>query len=73
MILESDSGPPAELEIKGKLVFKAYIIASEINAFFLSKVKMIREAIEFRSINYNVCKRIKSNKKCKLSVAHVTL
>ena len=70
---DSNSGPPTELEIKGKLISKACIIASEMNDFFLSKVKTIRDAIEFSPSNFDSCKKIMSQKKCKLSVTYVTL
>ena len=68
----SDSGPPVELEVEGKLVSKACEIASEMNNFFLSKVNKIREAIEYSPSNYDVCNKIIRDKKCKLSLTHVT-
>ena len=55
---KSDSGPPTQLEIEGKLVSKASTIASAMNNFFINKVKTIREDIEVVPSNFDMCYKI---------------
>ena len=69
----STGGPPHQLNIGGKLITKASIIAKEMNQFFLDKVKIIRDGIRFLPNSFSKCKEIMENKNCKLSLKHVTV
>ena len=42
----SQSGPPCQLEVRGRLVTKAKNIAEEMNQYFIDKVHQIRSTIE---------------------------
>ena len=48
-------------------------IASEMNSFFINKVKLIREGITYLPNTFNKCLEIMQNKKCKLTMAHVSV
>ena len=60
-------GSPSELEIDGKLVTKASLVAKNLNGFFTGKVKGIRDAIVNVPANYFHCQRIMDGKDCSLS------
>ena len=66
-------GPPHQLTVNGKLVTKASIIASEINKYFIMKVKLIREGIGLLANQFIKCKEIMANKNCKLSIRYVSV
>jgi hypothetical protein len=70
---ESTSGPPNQLCINGLLVTKAAQIAAEMNNFFLQKVRLIREAINYIPNTFSKCLDIMKGKKCKLSLNHVSI
>ena len=70
---ENSSGPPDQLSVNGKLITKAAQIASEMNSFFINKVKVIREGIRFIPNTFSKCLEIMNNKQCKLSFHHVTV
>ena len=64
-------GSPSQLEIDGKLVTKASLIAKHMNEFFTGKVKCIRDAIKNVPANYFHCQSIMDGKDCHLSLSHV--
>ena len=64
-------GSPSQLEIGGRLVTKASIIAKHINDFFANKVQRIRDAIPNVPANYLTCHKIMEDKSCRLSLSHV--
>ena len=68
---EPGGGPPTQLSIGNQLITKASLIASEINRFFIGKVKTIREGILYLPNYFTKCKEIMKNKNCKLSLRHV--
>ena len=70
---ESSSGPPSQLSVNGKLVTKASEIATEMNNFFMEKVRLIREGISFIPNRFIKCLEIMQNKTCKLSMKHVSI
>ena len=70
---ESSSGPPSQLSDNGKLVTKASEIATEMNNFFMEKVRLIREGISFIPNRFIKCLEIMQNKTCKLSMKHVSI
>ena len=65
---ESNSGPPSQLHIEGKLVTKASSLASEMNRFFINKVNMIRTAIQPIPNTFSVCHDIMKRKRCSLGL-----
>ena len=71
--LETSRGPPHQLSINSKLVTKASIIASEMNTYFIKKVRVIREGIAFLGNQFTLCKEIMVNKHCKLNFKHVSV
>ena len=68
----SNSGPPSQLHIKGKLVTKASILASEMNRFFIDKVNLIRTAIQPLQNTFSNCREIMREKKCKMELTYAT-
>ena len=66
-------GSPSQLEINGKLETKSHNIAKNVNEFFTTKVKTVRESIEDIPPNFSTCQDIMSEKACTLSLSHVTL
>ena len=69
----SSSGPPNQLLCSGKLVTRAAEIATEMNRFFMDKVRLIREGINFVPNRFNKCLKIMENKNCELTMRHVTV
>ena len=67
------AGSPSQLNIKGNLEFKASVIASELNQFFIEKVKAIKEKIDFIPNSLQHCHQKMSGKYCKLWLNHVTV
>ena len=55
------------------MVTRASEVAVEMNNFFVNKVKAIREGIVFLPNRLIKCSEIMKNKKCKLSMKHVTV
>ena len=70
---ENSGGPPHQLSIGNKLITKAGLIATEINKFFINKVKLIRDGIMYLPNSFTKCKEIMEGKNCKLGLGHVTL
>ena len=68
----SNSGPPSQLLIDGKSVTKPSIIASEMNNFFIDKVKLIRDGIDWMPNTFTKCYQIMTGKKCTLNLTHVS-
>ena len=70
----SDSaGPPCQLSIAGRLVTKASKVASEMNSFFMNKVKLIRDSIQHIPNTFSRCSEIMENKQCRLSMKHINV
>ena len=69
----SSSGPPSQLSIYGSLVTKAAIIASEMNQFFINKVKIIRNGIQYVPNLFSKCYEIMAGKQCRLNLQHGTV
>ena len=70
---ESNAGPPHQLSVGGRLVTKASEIASEMNSFFINKVRLIRESIRYIPNPFTACYGIMRNRRCNLSMKHVTV
>ena len=70
---ESSGGPPGQLSVGGKLITRASLIASEMNEFFLEKVRNIRIGIPHLGNSFTECKSIMKSKTCKLGLSHVSL
>ena len=70
---ENNAGPPSQLSINGVFVTKAAHIATEINSFFINKVRLIREGISHLPNTYFKCLEIMRGKNCKLSLCHVSV
>ena len=69
----SSSGPPSQLSINGRLVTKAASIASEMNKFFIDKIKIIRNGIQYVPNLFGKCYKIMQGKQCRLSLCHVSV
>ena len=70
---KSSSGPPNQLMISGKLVTKAAVIATEMNRYFMDKVRLIREGISFVPNCFSKCLKIMEGKNCRLSMRHISI
>ena len=55
------------------LVTSASTIASIMNEYFISKVRLIRNSIREIPNNFSKCIELMSGKNCKLSLAHVSV
>ena len=69
----SDTSTPSQLLIGGHLVSKAASIATEMNCFFLEKVRLIREQINFILNDFSKCRLIMNVKSTKLSLNFVSV
>ena len=67
------AGPPCHLSIAGRLVTKASKVASEMNSFFINKVKLIRENMRQMVCNLGPCRKIMEKKNCQLRLQFVTV
>ena len=67
------TGTPHQIEVDGRLVTQARLIAKYMNEFFIDKVQTIRLAMGQTLENLSTCTRIMINKKIKLSLHHVTV
>ena len=65
-------GPPHQIRVGSKLITKASL-ASEINSFFIQKVRNIREGIMYLPNTFLQCKKIMRDKKAKLRIKHVSV
>ena len=65
--------PPHQIRVGSKLITKASLIASEINSFFIQKVRNIREGIMYLPNTFLQCKNIMRDKKSKLRIKHVSV
>ena len=70
---EHSGGPPHQLRVGSKLITKASSIASEMNNFFIQKVKKIREGIIYLPNLFLQCKEIMRNKSCRFAPRHVSV
>ena len=70
---ENSGGPPSQLSVGNKLISKASTIATEMNQFFIEKVKNIRNGIQHLANSFSKCKDIMKNKKCKLAMKHIPI
>ena len=70
---DNSGGPPHQLENNGELVTSASTIASIMNEYFISKVRLIRNSIREIPNNFIKCIELMSGKNCKLSLAHVSV
>ena len=70
---QSSSGPPSQLQVNGNLISRASDIATEMNSFFINKVKRLRSEIPFRFNNFQSCHQIMKGKSCSLDLSHVSL
>ena len=70
---DKSSCPPSQLSVNGKLVTKASNIASEMNHFFIEKVRLIREGISYIPNRFTKCMEIMRSKRCNLSMQHVSV
>ena len=66
-------GPPQQLQVGGKLVTSARIIAKLMNEFFLEKIEKIIQGMGKISTNFEACKRIMEGKRCSLSFSYVSV
>ena len=69
----NNSGPPSQLCISGKLVTKASLLATEMNNYFITKVRVIREGIQHSFNNFTECFEIMQSKNCSLNLKHVSI
>ena len=65
-------GTPTQLEESGLLITSAAKISQVMNTFFIDKVRAIRENMAKVAINLTPCKQIMQNKRCSLSLSHIT-
>ena len=70
---EDSGGPPTQLCVGNQLITKASLIASEMNQFFIQKVRTIRNGIQHLPNLFTKCKDIMRDKNCKLGLKHVPL
>lgn len=70
---DHNSEPPDQLVVNGTLVTKAFDIASEMNNFFIQKVKLIQESVHFIPNDYRECRKIMKDKVCKLDLRYVAI
>ena len=67
------TGTPHQIEVGGRLITKARLIATHMNEFFVEKIQTIRASMGQTPENLNVCSKIMNNKKVKLSLKHVSV
>ena len=65
-------GTPTQLEESGLLITSAAKISQVMNTFFIDKVRAIRENMAKVAINLTPCNQIMQNKRCSLSLSHIT-
>ena len=58
---------------EGKIISKPFDIATHMNQFFMEKVNNIRKNIPNSDPDLKACTDLMSNKRCKLSLNHVTV
>ena len=66
-------GTPSQLEENGVLITSAKKIADLMNHFFINKISLIRSCMSSMAINLSPCFELMLNKRCKLSLSHVTV
>lgn len=66
-------GTPSQLEENSLLITSATEISQVMNQFFIDKVKAIRRNMSKVVINLTTCMQIMQNKRCRLSLSHVTV
>ena len=67
------TGTPHQIEVEGRLITKASLIAEYMNNFFIDKVQAIRHAMGQTVENLSTCVKIMTNRNIKLSFHHVTV
>jgi hypothetical protein len=70
---DKSGGPPQQLNNNGRLVTSAREIATIMNEFFISKVRLIKESIRNVPNNFHKCIEIMRGKVCRLNLNHVTV
>ena len=65
-------GTPSQIEINNSLITSAGLIATHMNQFFVDKVRLIRASMAQVVTNLGHIKNIMENKRCKLSLGHVS-
>ena len=65
-------GPPMQLLYEGLTICKPFQIATIMNQYFKEKVCKIRENLPNVTLDLSSCKKVMRNKRCKLSLSHVT-
>ena len=69
----SSTSTPSQLQIGGLLVTKAARIASEMNHFFLDKVRQIRNQMTPLPNDFSKCHEIMRGKRCKFGLNFVSV
>ena len=67
------TGTPSQIESSNRLVTSAREIAELMNEFFIDKVKLIRAGMAKVVTNMASCIQIMADKRCKLSMSHITV
>ena len=67
------TGTPHQIEVDGRLITKASLIAKYMNEFFIDKVQKIRQAMGQTAENLSTCSEIMADKQLTLSFQHVTV
>ena len=70
---ESAAGPPHQLCVNSMLITKAAEIATSMNEYFIAKVKIIRRSIASVPNMFLKCAQIMQDRRCKLSLKHVSV
>ena len=66
------TGTPSQIEVNNQLVTSARLIAGLMNQFFIDKVRLIRAGMSQVVTNLAHCLKIMENKRCRLSLQHIT-
>ena len=64
-------GTPTQIEINNRLITSAGLIATNMNQFFIDKVRLIRASMGQVVTNMGQCMKIMENKRCVLGLQHV--
>ena len=67
------TGTPHQIEVGGRFITRARLIATHMNEFFVEKIQTIRASMGQTPENLSVCSKIMNNKKVKLSLKHVSV
>ena len=67
------TGTPHQIEVGGRLITKAKLIATYMNEFFIEKVQIIRAAMVETLENLSICRKIMKNKNTNLRLNNVSV